>query len=55
MEVVLEADLGSVKAGFMMQFKAGHHAVVPLAGLLGLSQDALGLVTSRQDLSGEND
>ena len=52
MVVVLEADLGSVRAGFLRHFRAGHQAVVPLAGLVGLCQDALGLLTSSCDMSG---
>lgn len=52
--VVFEADLGGIRAGLFRQFRAGQHEIVPLAGLLGLCQNALGLLTSRQDLSGGN-
>lgn len=54
MVVVLEADLGSVRANFLRHSRAGHQSVVPLAGLVGLCQDALGLLTSSCDMSGNN-
>lgn len=54
MAVVFEADLGSVRAAFLRQFIAGQEAVMPLAGLVGLCQDALELLTSHRDLSGED-
>lgn len=47
-----EADLGSVKAAWLRQFQAGQVTVLPLAGALGLCQDALGLLTSSKDVSG---
>ena len=50
--VSFEADLGNVRAAWLRQFQAGQATVMPLAGALGLCQDALGLLTSRTDLSG---